>query len=56
VTGVEFLGSVVRLKVKSDRGLLTVVQSDMEFTKKKFDLGDQVKTSWLKKDQLQLEA
>jgi putative spermidine/putrescine transport system ATP-binding protein len=56
VTGVEFLGSVVRLKVKSDRGLLTVVQSDMEFTKTKFDLGDQVKTSWLKKDQLQLEA
>jgi len=56
VTGVEFLGSVVRLKVKSGRGLLTVVQSDMEFTKTKFDLGDQVKTSWLKKDQLQLEA
>jgi putative spermidine/putrescine transport system ATP-binding protein len=56
VTGVEFLGSVVRLKVKSDRGLLTVVQSDMEFTKTKFDLGDHVKTSWLKKDQLQLEA
>jgi len=56
VTGVEFLGSVVRLKVKSDRGLLTVVQSDMEFTKTKFDLGDQVKTSWLKKDQLQLDA
>jgi len=56
VTGVEFLGSVVRLKVKSDRGLLTIVQSDMEFTKTKFDLGDQVKTSWLKKDQLQLKA
>ena len=56
VTGVEFLGSVVRLKVISDRGPLTVVQSDMEFTKSKLDLGDQVKTSWLKKDQLQLEA
>jgi len=56
VTGVEFLGSVVRLKVNSDRGPLTVVQSDMEFTRAKFDLGDQVKTSWLKKDQLQLEA
>jgi len=28
----------------------------MEFTRAKFDLGDQVKTSWLKKDQLQLEA
>jgi putative spermidine/putrescine transport system ATP-binding protein len=49
VTGVEFLGSVVRLKVISDRGPLTVVQSDMEFTKSKLDLGDQVKASWLKK-------
>jgi putative spermidine/putrescine transport system ATP-binding protein len=56
VTGVEFLGSVVRLKVISDRGPLTVVQSDMEFTQSKLDLGDQVKASWLKKDQLQLEA
>ena len=56
VTGVEFLGSVVRLKVISDRGPLTVVQSDMEFTKSKLDLGDQVKASWSKKDQLQLEA
>jgi putative spermidine/putrescine transport system ATP-binding protein len=56
VTGVEFLWSVVRLKVISDRGPLTVVQSDMEFTKSKLDLGDQVKASWLKKDQLQLEA
>ncbi|WP_443646048.1 ABC transporter ATP-binding protein [Candidatus Ponderosibacter sp. Uisw_141_02] len=56
VTGVEFLGSVVRLKVISGRGPLTVVQSDMEFTKSKLDLGDQVKASWLKKDQLQLEA
>ena len=56
VTGVEFLGSVVRLKVISDRGPLTVVQSDMEFTKSKLDIGDQVKASWLKKDQLQLEA
>ena len=56
VTGVEFLGSVVRLKVHSDRGPLTVVQSDMEFTKAKLDPGDQVKASWSQKDQLQLEA
>ena len=56
VTGVEFLGSVVRLKVHSDRGPLTVVQSDMEFTKAKLDLGDQVEASWSQKDQLQLEA
>ena len=52
----EFLGSVVRLKVKSALGPLTVVQSDMEFTKASLDLGDQVKASWSKKDQLQLEA
>ena len=56
VTGVEFLGSMVRLKVNSFLGPLTVVQSDMEFTKSRLDLGDQVKASWLKKDQLQLEA
>ena len=56
VTGVEFLGSVVRLKVNSGLGPLTVVQSDMEFTKARLDLGDQVKASWSKKDQLQLEA
>ena len=56
VTGVEFLGSLVRLKVNSIVGPLTVVQSDMEFTKASLDLGDQVKASWSKKDQLQLEA
>ncbi len=56
VTGVEFLGAIVRLKVNTDLGPITVVQSDMEFTKDKLDLGDQVKASWLKKDQLQLEA
>jgi putative spermidine/putrescine transport system ATP-binding protein len=56
VTGVEFLGSVVRLKVNSVLGPLTVVQSDMEFTEASLDLGDQVKASWSKKDQLQLEA
>ena len=56
VTGVEFLGSVVRLKVNSGLGPLTVVQSDIEFTKARLDLGDQVKASWSKKDQLQLEA
>ena len=56
VTGVEFLGSIVRLKVNSIVGPLTVVQSDMEFTEASLDLGDQVKASWSKKDQLQLEA
>ena len=49
VTGVEFLGSIVRLKVDSVLGPLTVVQSDMEFTKASLDLGDQVKASWFKR-------
>jgi putative spermidine/putrescine transport system ATP-binding protein len=56
VTGIEFLGSVVRLKVNSVHGPLTIVQSDMEFTQAKLDLGDQVSASWLKKDQQYLEA
>ena len=56
VTGIEFLGSVVRLKINSVRGPLTIVQSDMEFTQAKLDLGDQVSASWLKKDQQYLEA
>jgi putative spermidine/putrescine transport system ATP-binding protein len=56
VTSVEFLGSVVRLKIKSSLGLLTVVQSDVEFNKSKFDVGDSVTAKWSKKDQFTLEA
>ena len=56
VTSVEFLGSVVRLKVKSSSGLLTVVLSDTEFEKLKLEPGHPVTTSWSKKDQLPLEA
>ena len=56
VTNVEFLGSVVRLKVKSSSGLLTVVLSDTEFEKLKLEPGHPVTTSWSKKDQLPLEA
>ena len=56
VTSVEFLGSVVRLKVKSSSVLLTVVLSDTEFEKLKLEPGHPVTTSWSKKDQLPLEA
>ena len=56
VTSVEFLGSVVRLKVKSSSGLLTVVLSDTEFEKLKLEPGHPVTTSWSKKDQIPLEA
>ena len=56
VKSVEFLGSVVRLKVKSSSGLLTVVLSDTEFEKLKLEPGHPVTTSWSRKDQLPLEA
>ena len=56
VTSVEFLGSVVRLKVKSSSGQLTVVLSDTEFEKLKLEPGHPVTTSWSKKDQLPLET
>ena len=56
VTSVEFLGSVVRLKVVTPKGALTIVQTDIEFSRNKLNVGDSVTASWLKKDQLQLEA
>jgi putative spermidine/putrescine transport system ATP-binding protein len=56
VTSVEFLGSVVRLKVKSSHGLLTIVQSDTEFNKSKLEVGDPVTAKWSKADQFPLEA
>jgi putative spermidine/putrescine transport system ATP-binding protein len=56
VTSVEFLGSVVRLKAVTPDGPLTIVQSDIEFNRNKLDVGDSVTASWMKKDQLQLEA
>jgi len=56
VTSVEFLGSVVRLKASTPNGVLTIVQTDIEFNRNKLDVGDSVTASWLKKDQLQLEA
>ena len=43
VTSVEYLGSTVRLKVKTSVGQLTVIQSDTEFSKLKLEPGDQLK-------------
>ena len=56
ITSVEFLGSIVRLKAMTPNGPLTIVQKDTEFELYKLKVGDLVTTSWLKKDQLQLEA
>ena len=56
VTSVEFLGSIVRIKVKSSHGPLTVVQSDIAFNKAKLDWGDKVTASWSSKDQFPLES
>jgi len=55
VTSIEFLGSVVRLKVRSSSGPLTVVLSDMEFEKLKLEYGNPVTASWSMNDQLPLE-
>ena len=56
VTSVEFLGSVVRLKVNSSSGQLTVILSDEEFEKLRLEPGNPVTASWSKRDQLPLEA
>ena len=56
VTSIEFLGSVVRLKVSTTSGVLTVILSDTEFETLKLEYGDPVTTSWSKKDQLPLET
>lgn len=56
VTSIEFLGSVVRLKVSTTSGMLTVILSDTEFETLKLEYGDPVTTSWSKKDQLPLET
>jgi len=47
---------VVRLKVRSSSGTLTVVLSDTEFEKLNLEYGNPVTASWSKKDQLPLKA
>ena len=55
VTSIEFLGSVVRLKVRSPSGTLTVVLSDVEFEKLKLEYGNPVTASWSQKDKIPLK-
>ncbi len=56
VTSVEFLGSIVRLKVATPHGSLTILQTDIQFNKDRLEVGDAVNASWLKKDQLSLQV
>ena len=55
VNAIEFLGANVKINVTYGKsGNLTVSQSDVLFAKAKIEVGDNVKVSWNKKDQLQL--
>ena len=56
VNAIEFLGANVKINVTyGASGNLTVSQSDDSFAKSKIDVGDNVKVSWSKKDQLELK-
>ena len=56
VKAIEFLGANVKLNVAYGKnGNLTVSQSDVAFAKSKIEIGDNVKVSWSKKNQLELE-
>ena len=55
VNAIEFLGANVKINVTYGKsGNLTVSQSDVLFAKSKIEVGDNVKVSWNKKDQLEL--
>ena len=55
VNAIEFLGPNVKIKLTHGKsGNLTVSQSDVLFAKSKIEVGDHVKASWSKKDQLEL--
>ena len=55
VNAIEFLGANVKINVTYEKsGTLTVSQSDVLFAKSKIEVGDNVKVSWNKKDQLEL--
>ena len=55
VNAIEFLGANVKINVTYGKsGNLTVSQSDVLFAKAKIEVGDNVKVSWNKKDQLEL--
>ena len=55
VNAIEFLGANVKINVSYGKsGNLTVSQSDVLFAKAKIEVGDNVRVSWNKKDQLEL--
>ena len=55
VNAIEFLGANVKTNVTyGNSGNLTVSQSDVSFAKSKVEVGDYVRVSWSKKDQLEL--
>ncbi len=57
IGAIEFMGATVRLKVSDGAGgNLIVSQTDAEFAKLKVEVGDSVKVSWQKRDQLELAA
>jgi len=57
IGAIEFMGATVRLKVADGAGgNLIVSQTDEEFAKLKVEVGDSVKVSWQKRDQLELAA
>ena len=56
VNTIEFLGANVKINVTYGKnGNLTVSQSDVSFAKSKIKVGDNVKVSWNKKNQLELK-
>jgi len=56
VNAIEFLGANVKINVTYGKsGNLTVSQSDVLFAKSKIKVGDNVKVSWNKKNQLELK-
>ena len=55
VSAIEFLGAIIKINITDGAGgNLTVSQSDVLFAKAKIEVGDNVKVSWNKKDQLEL--
>ena len=55
VNAIEFLGANVKINVTYGKsGKLNVSQPDVMFAKSKVEVGDHVKVSWSKKDQLEL--
>ena len=55
VTGIEFLGSNVRVEINSKFGLLNAVQADNLFLQSHFIVGDKVSVKWEEDDQIYIE-